>query len=508
MTPERRPILRLLLLAVLLGLGIQVVALSVGGWGVSVTRQFGSREGRSENFTVLIDGTPVIVSRSLADHYDEEGRTLEGEPVPRERLDRTAYGVSLNDSSQKLKQFGRPDWSNRLVAFSDCRNPAEFWLFVHTGRAQGQGYFEGYDSETKFRVGYIGRNGPTNTKPPPEERFVVDGRQLTRSGHLASDGTHNVVYDTYHFSSGYRTYVSDERVELSVPPWSAYLRCGKELVEVNLREQTVRTVRVFDKPFTIGLGRQTYPIDEEDKYKSPDFDEFPWCREHLLIRTLDRITLLDPRSDAEKVYQIPEAARGSRAYLYQLADGTGILHVSRRSKGGITSADIYWIDGTEKVLRDAHLELVTGRPPTDPRLKAARASLIAPVPAVWTVSSFVMKPLSFVKSGRDPSYSAALARSLRESWPALLISFAITAVAVWWCAKWQKQHAADWTRTWVVFVVLFGLPALLGYLLHRTWPPRVECPTCKEPAPRDRLSCAACEADFPEPAPKGIEVFA
>jgi hypothetical protein len=48
----------------------------------------------------------------------------------------------------------------------------------------------------------------------------------------------------------------------------------------------------------------------------------------------------------------------------------------------------------------------------------------------------------------------------------------------------------------------------LGYLFCRRWPPQEPCPACSHEAPRDRESCAACGADFPEPAPEGIEVFA
>jgi hypothetical protein len=52
------------------------------------------------------------------------------------------------------------------------------------------------------------------------------------------------------------------------------------------------------------------------------------------------------------------------------------------------------------------------------------------------------------------------------------------------------------------------LAALVGYLFHRRWPVMDACPACGRPVPRDRDSCAACGAEFPPPALKGIEVFA
>jgi hypothetical protein len=59
-----------------------------------------------------------------------------------------------------------------------------------------------------------------------------------------------------------------------------------------------------------------------------------------------------------------------------------------------------------------------------------------------------------------------------------------------------------------VFVLLFGVPAYLGYLAHRQWPGRRACPNCGRLAPRDRPACFACGRNFPSPAMKGIEVFA
>lgn len=59
-----------------------------------------------------------------------------------------------------------------------------------------------------------------------------------------------------------------------------------------------------------------------------------------------------------------------------------------------------------------------------------------------------------------------------------------------------------------IFVLLFGPPGFLGYLFSRHWPARQACPACGASVPRDRPSCFACGSDFPEPAGKGIEVFA
>ena len=84
----------------------------------------------------------------------------------------------------------------------------------------------------------------------------------------------------------------------------------------------------------------------------------------------------------------------------------------------------------------------------------------------------------------------------------------LSALFAWICARRQAKYAQPWTKTWVVFVFLLGLPGLLGYLWHRRWPVLEKCPSCQAASPRDRLACPRCHADFPEPGPVGLEVLA
>jgi ribosomal protein L32 len=79
------------------------------------------------------------------------------------------------------------------------------------------------------------------------------------------------------------------------------------------------------------------------------------------------------------------------------------------------------------------------------------------------------------------------------------------AIVVW---RRQRRYGAAGTALWMIFVVLGGLPGLLAYRFHRRWPVLQACPACGETVPRDRDACAHCGAEFPSPAPKGIEVFA
>ena len=104
-------------------------------------------------------------------------------------------------------------------------------------------------------------------------------------------------------------------------------------------------------------------------------------------------------------------------------------------------------------------------------------------------------------------YSVALAKALSEMWDVLLLTGIIGIILACLCYRRQRKYGLPWTVPWMAFVLLFGVPAYLGYLFHRSWPARLPCPSCGQPAPRDRSACLACGRDFPPPALKGIEVF-
>jgi hypothetical protein len=76
------------------------------------------------------------------------------------------------------------------------------------------------------------------------------------------------------------------------------------------------------------------------------------------------------------------------------------------------------------------------------------------------------------------------------------------------CFRRHRRYGLSWPGAWAVLVFLLGVPGFLAYLAHRAWPPRIACPACGKPAPRDRETCLACGKPFAPPAPQGTEVFA
>ncbi len=98
--------------------------------------------------------------------------------------------------------------------------------------------------------------------------------------------------------------------------------------------------------------------------------------------------------------------------------------------------------------------------------------------------------------------------SIVQFLPIFIATLLLAALFSVRCYRRQRCYSAHHTATWMLFVLLMGLPGLIGYLLHRRWPIMVRCPHCGVDTPRDRDACLNCNAEFPPPAMKGIEVFA
>ena len=136
------------------------------------------------------------------------------------------------------------------------------------------------------------------------------------------------------------------------------------------------------------------------------------------------------------------------------------------------------------------------------------AGIMCPAPIAELFIILVAEPDMLVTMGFEPSYSVAVSRCVRNGWPVFLaISLLSAALAVMTYRR-HKRFDLPYAGLWFVFVLIVGAPGYLGYLLHRPWPVREPCPSCREPAPRDREDCSECGEAFPPPARKGIEVLA
>jgi len=508
---SRRPlILRALCLATLLALGIQVVYATVVMWVVAVGESLLPSRDPHEYITYLGDGTPFIMTYTPTDYDSRTGRTLDGEVLTTEDMETQTGGIGLPGPHYRTKV--RSGWPDRIQSFNDGREPAIYWYFIHTGERNGHGHFVGYDSKLKLRVGYIGVAGFSRGEPPPEQSFPVNGPRVAAAIDIQSPSSRY-----YRYGTGVPDYEVTSEHHEPIKPWLVYLVSGDRVLEIDLRERSVQTVIESDAIVSIRVSRRRFPFPKEEEPMRPVHR-----RLYLAIRLQDRVQVIDPRGEERLTYLLPEEVQARELTFIERSDGTAIFESQPRRTH--SPVDLHWVSNWEGTVRseaialkgrsyilllrlgNVYLDVPWGI--EDSRAISGLFSLLSPVPSVWIVAGTVGVPAAYVKRDAAPDYPSALAKSLRDTWPGILISVILSAGATWLCVKRQRRYAAPWTRTWAVFVFLFGIPGLLGYLFCRSWPPQEECPACHEKVPRDRESCSCCDAGFPEPAPKGIEVLA
>jgi hypothetical protein len=136
--------------------------------------------------------------------------------------------------------------------------------------------------------------------------------------------------------------------------------------------------------------------------------------------------------------------------------------------------------------------------------------LLAPSPALAAIQLLFLTPLSQTH-GRGfafQDFGNSVLSAARADALALLLVLLVSAGLAIWCHRRQRRHSDQGAVAWAVFVLAMGLPGFVGYLLHRRWPATEFCANCRKISPRDRDACLHCGNPFPQPAPKGIEIFA
>jgi hypothetical protein len=271
------------------------------------------------------------------------------------------------------------------------------------------------------------------------------------------------------------------------------------LLEIDLPSRTVR--RRIDSSDLISIGsfrRAERPGKDETS------SERKRTRTFVVVRAADRVIVLDQN---QTTFTIPTEIRRPSFDFYQLDDDTAIAHLKDYDRpAGTVKHRHLWFDRAGKITRREEVVL-SGFRPRRPLRESSYLACLVPAPAVAAVNTLLNTPLDHLDMQRESDYSDALARSFDETWPGLVITGALSLLLAPLCYRRQRRFAQTWTRVWVVFVFIFGLPGLVGYLAHRRWPALEPCPACERTAPRDRQTCSDCEAPFPEPERQGIEVF-
>ena len=229
----------------------------------------------------------------------------------------------------------------------------------------------------------------------------------------------------------------------------------------------------------------------------------------LAVRTDDAILVLNPDLKLVKQFPIPADLRSKDFAWSQTNVGTAVAWTTRTDRlrwGAGPKYEVYWLDDAGKITR--HEEIALGRQGPD-RL-AYFMGIIVPAPLPLSVVEGVLWPLVLFSQGTTNTWSVAWSFTLEDYRFSLPLACLVSAVLAFLCYRRQARYGASRSQRvlWPLFVFAFGLPGWVGYRFGRTWPSLARCPMCHAAVPCDRIACAACQAEFPQPTMKGTEVLA
>jgi hypothetical protein len=497
MIARKFSLLRQFALAVTLAIGFGALWLMLVAWlGNSIQQAWqGKNRLVFERLEVRSDGTILIQSNPQDNLSEVSYRDLNG--VVQDAPDRVVLNTpDRKDLLPAVYLFGtderpgffspQPGWLERLTAFVNEREPAVNWYFVHNGKPNGAGYFTAYERTSNRRVGFIGMSGFHSGPVPAADWIPVQGEP--KSSAPVS------IYSR-------QTWVLRPGGG-DVPPRLVYLPSGRHLRQADLAARTVTTVFEAPEPIeSIGIPTLAYWSTGHSTTEQP-----------ILVRTKRQIHELDQQHRVKKVFSLPpDVDRRSSVDWYALKNGQAIaVVVSERSSDRLENIYrklVYRIKGDGAIEDQFTVDLQTGVSDPDNSIEAFQLPLEVPVPAIVVAIAV----LRVITSDPPLSFTAPVtAFLLKVAAPSLIAVLALSIVLAILVERRSRGFglARREQITWLVFVLIFGLPAYVGFRIYRRWPIRQPCPNCHAQAPRDRVACAECGMPFPGPPLNGTEIFA
>lgn len=448
------PLWRQLCLALLLAIGFAVPYMIAVIWLAEVRREFQSDKESLpiESLIVASDGTPLIRSYSYPT-LRHEYRTLDGQPAPADSEQGAMYSSALFGEAGRIGIAYQKGWDGRIYAFADASSSPAYWYFVVVDNAEeGRGFFEGYDAGSRQRVGYLGVNGFTTTRPAHEQQFPVYATGLSYIGTMFNSGPFQ--NDEKVTPAGLRAVNPD----YAYPPWLVYLHSDGRLLKIDLNERTVAdALGGVNDVISVGqlVGRDTSDLAAlmRGAYRS---------RISLIARRPDRIVVLDPLDGTTTEFRIPAELLETEGTFYRLPDGNGLAitgEINRRAAN--TEYRLIWFDPSGEIIRKTAVRLDYNVWARSLREELTLATLALPVPALLPLIPLLPDLIS------EP---AAVTEVISQGWPGGLLVLGLVVALTFAVDRRQRKFGLPHRFAWMAFVLLLGLPGYAGYRLHRRWP--------------------------------------
>lgn len=483
------PLSQSFLISTVVALGVAAAWAMVAAWTISTAERVLKVQEPYENIYTSVSGEPVIVRTTRGNtQTTEKILSLSGEPAKVTSQD-LLHPQTIDVPGRRHGMPTRLDWLSRLASANDGGIPPVFWYMIHDGQTPGHAYGIGYHSPTRTVVGYFGRGGFSDSLPPRDDWFAIAGH----------DGMQN--RSTFHF-------YGQEPQWVSPTPRGLLLADGK-LWKIDFANRQVAKMLNCPEAYAVG---HVWRILPELPPRATDVEH--WSASSItptdaLLREPESLLIVDKQSGEAHRFALPPVLRKQMLAGSLLPDESLLVVAQRNWSDG--DAQVVWLKASGEIIKQqtVHRKSIQQQPSLTAMGWTATAS--APWPLASAAITFAVLPVGveyMAEADADAEYQTALIKVLWQTWPSILTVVVVSCVMAVLAYRRQKRFGLPNSAAWAIFSFLFGLPGWLAYRFHRTWPVLEECPSCRQPSPRNRVNCLDCGKPFPPPPLKGIEVFA
>ncbi len=448
------------------------------------------------------DGTPLIFKSSLTrrSRSKEERvcRDIAGATITVATGEELCTGEDLRQQTYR----GGSYWPERVFRVSEDKDKGEVWFLKHNGWARGRAVLQAFDLSTNLSIGFLGTEGFSSEPIPEKKQFPIHrtGRTQISTRIFSPAGM-------YGWLSSFR---SRDPLSDIIFFWT-----DDALLRLNLNERSIASVlswgadevvqHVLDISGLLGTGHK-----EEDE------------RWRLVVKTSKRFIEVDKDGKLQEL-PLPE----------ELQSADPLRYFGRGRKGRIFAKDgryveegskvrqintVYTVDDGGNLVSRQEVALLTYLPDVLGSLNSSANYALFGIPGVvitaWEDQCKGESELN-VTTGMDlakdyPTAARILGEKHQSIFRRIIIGVILSLLMALGALLWDRRYHGTMISqvVWFIYVLLCGLPGLVGYLTHRKWPARLPCVHCGNKLPVTTTVCPKCSTPVPPPEHTEREIFA
>jgi hypothetical protein len=354
---------------------------------------------------------------------------------------------------------------------------SEETYLVYDGGSQKLAHFEMFDQRTRARLGFLSRDGWSETRQAAEFELGELMRSWGGGPVLQYESLDQFRRQLRDAEEGQVAIVSDREPGFPFDAGQCVLLSRGEVLLVDFDERVVRELLDGEEVTAITLFARH---EETESAGDAAGKEPPTVVLYVACRTPRHVILLHPRTGRRHSLPIPDGVTSKTLLLASLPGGATILSQFGPWTKGETSLTrrIWWASAEGNLLRQESVTTDVSYWASGLGERAERNFILAAAGSPLSAGAICLAiSPALDQEALQRSFGAHLGEWVRATWPTWLAIVAMGAACAWGVDRHRRRRRLPCHRGWMAFAFLLGAPGYFGYVLHRRWPVLTPAPT-------------------------------